>query len=261
VKRVILHNLDWDAHVDLFLAMVNGASQRFRAAASVTTAGATATATAAAAIGAFRGARARTLATGAASLRRRHPTGSNIIHANATAATSAISFLVMGWGGHTSAVATLAASLSRRDIVGSNVVGAQTAAAATAGHWGNLGRTANKLEKANAHQNAHDGHGKQRVHNGQDEHARKHDQLENATCLPVMMLVLATHVCQHMGRKRRNESKFLSEVSGNGSLDIGVVVDSLKNAALEVVVPMHASSKLGKTTVKQEKRSNAQDSV
>jgi hypothetical protein len=51
-------------------------------------------------------------------------------------------------------------------MMGSNVVRAQTTAAATAGHWGNLVRTADKLEEANAHQNAHDGHGKQRVENG-----------------------------------------------------------------------------------------------
>jgi hypothetical protein len=76
-----------------------------------------------------------------------------------------------------------------------------------------------------------------------------------------MMLFLATHVFQHMERERRNMSKFLSEVSGDGSLDIGVVVDSLKNAALETVVATHASSRLGKTTMKQNKCSNAQHSV
>jgi hypothetical protein len=145
--------------------------------------------------------------------------------------------------------------------MGSNVVCAQTTAAATAGHLENLGRTAGKLEEANADQNAHDRHGKQGVHKGQDEHARQHDQLENATHFPVMMMVLATHVFQHVRRERRNISKFFSEVSGDGSLDIGIVVDSLKNAALEAAAAMHASSKLGKTTMKQKKRSNAQHSV
>jgi phosphoenolpyruvate-protein kinase (PTS system EI component) len=104
-------------------------------------------------------------------LSRGHPTSSNVGLTHATAATSAIFVVQHGRGGHTSAVAALAASLSCSDIAGRNIVRAQATAATAAALQGNLGRTIGKLEEAKAHQNAHDRHGKQGVHKGQDEYA------------------------------------------------------------------------------------------
>ena len=247
-------------------------------------AAATAATTSATAIGAVRGAHARgvrrrgpgaaaatvstasasPIATSAARLGRSDIAGSNIIWAHttaaatATAATTSAAAIGAVRGAHARGVAAGAARLSIRQDARRDVVRAHTAAAASAGLLGHLRRATSKLEETDPHHDAHDRHGQEGVDKGQDNHAREDKQLENAHDLPVLMGILAAHARQDMGRKRRDVTQSFVEFSGYGSLNVGIVIDGLKDTALEAVVATHATSELGKTTVDQKQRSDAQ---
>lgn len=64
-----------------------------------------------------------------------------------------------------------------------------------------------------------------------------------------------------MRSKRRDKTEVFVEFSSDGSFNLGIVVDGLKDSALEAMLSAHAAAELGEAAVEKKECANTQHSI